>query len=159
MSNEVATQWHVRWMIRRDMPRVLEIEKHSFETAWTEEEFIRCLRQRNCIGMVAEQSDGDAVGYMVYELHKHRLHLLNLAVHKDYRSRGVGYSMISKLQGKLSYQRRNRILLEVSERNLAGQLWFKRQGFRAISVLRDFYDDSDQDAYLMQFRGRFNHED
>jgi len=109
--------------------------------------------------MVAEQSDGDAVGYMVYELHKHRLHLLNLAVHKDYRSRGVGYSMISKLQGKLSYQRRNRILLEVSERNLAGQLWFKRQGFRAISVLRDFYDDSDQDAYLMQFRGRFNHED
>ena len=25
-------------------------------------------------------------------------------------------------------------------------------GFRAISVLRDFYDDTTEDAYLMQYR-------
>ena len=43
---------HIRWMIRRDMPGVLEIEKLSFEYPWTEEDFIRCLRRRNCIGMV-----------------------------------------------------------------------------------------------------------
>ena len=45
---------HIRWMIRRDMPEVLQIERTSFEYPWSEEDFIRCLRQRNCIGMVAE---------------------------------------------------------------------------------------------------------
>jgi len=43
---------HIRWMIRRDMPEVLDIESGSFEFPWSEEDFIRCLRQRNCIGMV-----------------------------------------------------------------------------------------------------------
>ena len=27
-------------------------------------------------------------------------------------------------------------------------------GFRAVSVLRDFYDDTTEDAYLMQYRYR-----
>ncbi len=58
---------------------------------------------------------------------------------------------IQKLISKLSHQRRNRILLEVRETNLAAQLFFRDAGFRAISVLRDFYDDTTEDAYLMQF--------
>jgi len=41
---------HIRWMIRRDMPEILEIERQSFEFPWCEEDFVRCLRQRNCIG-------------------------------------------------------------------------------------------------------------
>ncbi|MEM1305855.1 MAG: ribosomal-protein-alanine N-acetyltransferase RimI, partial [Planctomycetota bacterium] len=48
---------HIRWMIRRDMQEVLGIEQESFEFPWLEEDFIRCLRQRNCIGMVAEQGE------------------------------------------------------------------------------------------------------
>ena len=59
--------------------------------------------------------------------------------------------MIDKLVGKLSSQRRTRITLEVRETNLAAQLFFRASGFRATSVLRDFYDDSPEDAYLMQY--------
>ena len=35
---------HIRWMIRRDMTDVLQIESQAFEFPWTEEDFIRCLR-------------------------------------------------------------------------------------------------------------------
>ena len=45
---------HVRWMIRRDMPEALNAEQEAFEFPWSEEDFTRCLRQRNCIGMVAD---------------------------------------------------------------------------------------------------------
>lgn len=145
--------FHVRWMIRRDMQEVLAIEAESFEFPWSEEEFIRCLRQRNCIGMVAELND-QIVGYMIYELHKNRLHVLNFAVDAAGRRQGVGAKMIAKLIGKLSPQRRSRILLEVRETNLAAQLFFRSQGFRAVSVLRDFYDDTTEDAYVMQYRYR-----
>jgi len=144
---------HIRWMIRRDMADALEIETDGFEFPWSEDDFIRCLRQRNCIGMVAEQEDR-VVGFMIYELHKTRLHLLNLAVSKDYRRRGVGAQMLAKLTAKLSTQRRTRILLEVRETNLPAQVFFRAQGFRAVSVLRDFYDDTTEDAYLMQYRYR-----
>jgi ribosomal-protein-alanine N-acetyltransferase len=140
-------------MIRRDMTEVLEIENQSFEFPWSEEDFIRCLRQRNCIGMVAEH-DEHVAGFMIYELHRNRLHMLNFAVASEFRRRGVGDQMVQKLIGKLSSQRRNKILLEVRETNLGAQLFFRRLGFRAVQVLRDFYDDTTEDAYLMQYRYR-----
>jgi len=142
---------HIRWMIRRDMPEVLETEKQSFEFPWLEEDFVRCLRQRNCIGMVAEHEDR-VVGFMVYELHKTRIHVLNFAVAAEYRRRGVGSQMLAKLIAKLSSQRRSRVMLEVRETNLSAQLFFRENGFRAVSVLRNFYEDTPEDAYLMQYR-------
>ncbi len=142
---------HIRWMIRRDMPEVLQTEQESFEFSWTEEDFLRCLRQRNCIGMVAEQGE-KVVGFMIYELHKNKLHILNFAVHPSFRRFGVGAQMVSKLISKLSSHRRTRITLEVRETNLGAQLFFQKQGFRALRVLRAFYEDSGEDAYLLQYR-------
>ena len=149
---------HIRWMIRRDMPEVLRIEDQSFEFPWSEEDFIRCLRQRNCIGMVAEY-DERVVGFMIYELHKNRLHVLNFGVNNEYRRLGAGRQMVDKLIGKLSHQRRSRILLEVRETNLEAQLFFRACDFRAITVLRDFYDDTTEDAYLMEYRYQAEQED
>ena len=142
---------HIRWMIRRDMPEVLQTEQESFEFSWTEEDFLRCLRQRNCIGMVAEQGE-KVVGFMIYELHKAKLHILNFAVHPEWRRQCVGSQMVAKLISKLSSHRRTRITLEVRETNLAGQVFFSKQGFRAMRVLRSFYEDSGEDAYLMEYR-------
>jgi ribosomal-protein-alanine N-acetyltransferase len=45
-------------------------------------------------------------------------------------------------------------MLEVRETNLAAQLFFKSMGFKAITVLHEFYEDTPEDAYLMQFRYR-----
>ena len=142
---------HIRWMIRRDMPEVLQTEQESFEYSWTEEDFLRCLRQRNCIGMVAEQGE-KVVGFMIYELHKNKLHILNFAVHPGCRRLGIGAQMVAKLISKLSSHRRTRITLEVRETNLGAQLFFRAQTFRAVRVLRGFYEDSGEDAFLMQYR-------
>lgn len=144
---------HTRWMIRRDMPEVMAIENASFQFPWAEEDFVRCLRQRNCIGMVAEFDQG-VIGFHVYEMHAKRLHILNFAVHPDYRRRGVGRQMLDKLASKLTFQRRNRVQLEVRETNLSAQLFFHSQGYLAISVVRDFYEDTPEDAYLFEFRVR-----
>ncbi len=141
---------HVRWMIRRDMPEVVAIEQEAFEFPWSEEEFTRCLRQRNCIGMVAEMADS-VVAFMIYELHRAKLHVLNFAVVRSHRRLGIGSRMMDKLIGKLTPDRRGRIVLEVRETNLPAQLFFRSLGFRATSVLKDFYEDSTEDAYLMQY--------
>lgn len=142
---------HIRWMIRRDMPEVLQIEQDSFDYSWTEEDFLRCLRQRNCIGMVAEAGER-VIGFMIYELHKSKLHILNFAVCPSCRRTGIGGQMIAKLIGKLSSHRRTKITLAVRESNLNAQLFFRAQDFKATKVLRNYYEDSGEDAYQMQFR-------
>jgi ribosomal-protein-alanine N-acetyltransferase len=149
-TSPAQTRVHIRWMIRRDMPEVLAIEHASFEYPWCEEEFLRVLRQRNCIGMVAEHAER-IVGFMIYELHRNKIHILDLATHADQRRRGVGRQMIAKLVGKLSNQRRNRISLYVRETNLPSQLFYRVVGFRAMEVVREHYPDSGEDAYLMQY--------
>ena len=141
---------HIRWMIRRDMPEVLQAEQLSFEYAWTEEDFLRCLRQRNCIGMVAEHGE-KVVGFMIYELHKNKLQVLDFATHPEFRRMGVGHQMLQKLVGKLSSHRRTRITLHVRETNLSAQLFYRIQGFRAMEVVCEHYPDTGEDAYLMNY--------
>ena len=146
MLTKQISEVDIRWMIRRDMPEVLAIENASFPIPWTEEEFIDCLKQRNCIGMVAERHERIA-GFMIYELLKSQLHVLNFAVNPTCRRQQIGSQMVDKLISKLSQQRRTEIVLEVRERNLAAQLFFKRCGFWSTGIIREYYDDTDEDAY------------
>lgn len=138
-------------MDREHMRRVLAIESKSFAKPWERENFIECLRQPNCTGTVAE-SDGHVVGYMVYELHRRSISLLNFAVHPDFRRQGVGELLFGKLTTKLSARRRNRIAFYVSERNLPGHLFFQQMGCVAIDVDRYFYHSSDEFAYRFIYR-------
>lgn len=143
--------YSIDWMKGADFPEVLDIEEQSFEYVWTEEDFRRCLRQRNCIGMVAKH-DKKVVGFLIYELHKAKLHILSLAVHSGWRRQGAGSEIVLFLIDKLSSHRRTRITLEVRETNLTAQLFFSKQGFRAIRVLRNFYEDTGEDGFLMEYR-------
>lgn len=139
---------NIRWCIRRDIFEVLEIEKQGFANPWSEDELLSCLRNRNCIAMVAEIGE-KVVGYMIYELEKTRLNLIKLAVHSGYRRRGVGSDMILKLIGKLSGHRRPILSVTLRETNLGAQLFFKRLGLKAIRVVKNHFDDSGEDAYEM----------
>ena len=139
----------IRWMIHADMEQIYEIENESFVYPWDEHTFHQCLRQRNTIGLSVEHREC-VIGFMIYETHKRHFRLTNFAVHPHYRRQGVGTQMIQKLIGKLS-QRRPNLVLEVSEMNLPGQLFFRELGFKAIKILHDFYNQPGIDAYQFQF--------
>lgn len=141
---------HIRYMIRRDMPDVLAIEHASSEHAWTEEQFLAVLRNRNVIGLVVEDRSARTVGFAIYELLKSRLHLHNLTVAPDRRGEGFGRAMVAKLLGKLVPHRRNRITLRVRETNLDAHLFLKATGFHATAVLRGHFDDTGEDAYAFR---------
>jgi len=143
-------QVHIRWMIRRDMPDVLAIESAQKSFPWSEDEFLKVLRRRNCIGMVAE-ADDRVVGYIIYELNKYKLSIVNFAVHPDFQRRGVATQMTAKLVGKLSTQRRTKILTTVRESNLNVQLFLRSIGFKAIEIIRELFDDTGEDGYIMVY--------
>lgn len=134
----VAGRVHVRWMIRRDIKLTQSIERAASPRPWTEAMFLHCLRQRNCIGMVAER-DERVIGYMLYELSQYSLHLLNFAVDPASHRKGVGGVMMAKLLGKLRTHRRYWIELVVGERNLTAQLFFRKYGFKARWTIADYF--------------------
>lgn len=149
------TGLHVRWLIRRDMEEILSISS-CVAHGWCEDEFLRVLRQRNCIGMVCEHNAGNdafpVIGFMVYELHKHHILVTNFAVNPDYLGRGVGRKMIEKLQGKLASHRRARLAFNARETNLELQTFLRHVGFRAMRLDRAAFDDTGEDSVRMEYR-------
>lgn len=136
-------------MRTHELPDVLDIERLCFDFAWDEEDFLCCLRQHNCIGLVAERYD-EIVGYMIYEIEKGRLRLLSIAVHPEHQRNNVGTQMINRLKDKLSQQRRRAIVVDVCEDNLEAHLFFRAVEFHAKRVLRDYWPDGG-DAYRFQY--------
>ena len=150
---------HIRWMIRRDMPEVLEIEAASFEFPWDEEEFVRHLRERNCIGMVAEVEPNpesiEVVAFMVYEIKPLVLDLLSFAVHPDFRRQGLGQQMMQKLISKVDspyHRKRHVIETHVRESNLPALKFFRSVGFRSAGIFPGFFDHTTDDAYRLRYQ-------
>ena len=142
---------HIRWMVRRDLDEALEIERQRSGRVWTREDFLSSVRRRNSVGVVAELQ-GRVVGFMIYELRKNRIRLLNLGTLSAVRCQTVGRQLIAKLIGKLRPGGRSRISCKVHERNLAAQLFFQKLKFFADDILRGDSPETQDDSYLMQYR-------
>ena len=54
------------------------------------------------------------------------------------------------VSGEQTVERSLRIPLEFT--NLPAQLFFRRQEFKATRVLRGYYEDSGEDAFVMEYR-------
>ena len=64
---ECKTCVYMRWMIRRDIPEVVQIENKSSDNPWSKEDFEKKLRNRYIIGIIAEHNEL-IVGFIIYEL-------------------------------------------------------------------------------------------
>lgn len=139
---KTVTKVQTRWAIHRDYPEMVGIEELCFDRPWTADEMRQKLAGRGTIGLVAEIRDR-VVGYMIYELGKRDLNVINIAVHPDYQRRGIGAQLLQRLTSKLELSRRTAVYSPVSEYNVNAQLFFQSQGFRAVETLRGFYDQMD----------------
>lgn len=136
-----------RFMILRDLAEALAIERANSDCPLSKDDFTRMMRQRNCIGMVVEIDD-HITGYMLYEQHRTRIHILAMAVDPRLTRRGIGTALINKLKSKLIDGRREGITVVTRETNLAAALFFKSQGFKAMIAPSYF---ADEDGYSFAF--------
>jgi ribosomal-protein-alanine N-acetyltransferase len=143
----IREQTEIRWLIRRDMKAVRAIESASYDFPWSESEWAANLKVRNTIARVIEL-DGQVVGYVVYQLHKDVIEILNLAVKPIERRSGHGRLMMETLKGTLSQSRRTKIEATLCEANLSGQLFLQSCGLRAVRVIREAWNECD--AYLFR---------
>jgi ribosomal-protein-alanine N-acetyltransferase len=141
----------IRWMETRDVPSVLEIENACFHDPWSESFIYEAVRSADRHGVVAEW-DGRVVGHLFYSVHKTHPHIDNIAVDPRYQRLGIGRCLIGWMVARLkSFGIRRKLTLTVTERNLDAQLFFRATGFHAIKVIRNYFQDPDQDGYVMTY--------
>jgi len=127
---------HIRWMIRKDMPTALQIDRESFEEPWHEEDFLLAVRARQCIPSVAVRDDERVVGFMVYEIHNAMIHMVRFAVPPAERRQGIGSMMVQNLLGKLPLAQRRRLLVSATDPCLFSQpSFYARQQLNAVAAL------------------------
>ena len=142
VGNEIA----LRWMNRSDMMDVLAIERMSYRKAWELKEFAAVIRDKAVIGRVVEVR-GTIQGYIIYELHRQKIEILNIAVAPDMRIQGLGSLMLQPLFQRVHHSPlKHCIEVFVADDNLGAHLFFKALTFWASGVHRCHLENG-QDAY------------
>lgn len=140
----------VRYIEPRDITEILEVERASFVHPWTKDDFVNCMKRNNTTGVVAE-INGVLMGFLIFEVFKRRIQLLNLAVRPRFRRMGIGSTMIGRVICALGNSTQKLVAAEVRESNLGVQLFLKSLGFRADQILPEYYSDTGEDGYQFEF--------
>lgn len=130
------------------MPRVLRIEQASFGSeAWPRQLFLELFDDCRELFLVGKLG-GRIAGYMVTCVTKRQAEIVSLAVHPDYRRRGVADALMRHTLRALSKAGVRRAELVVRTGNTAGAQLYRTLGFRRVRLLRRYYEDGG-DGVLM----------
>jgi len=136
-------------MAGSDLERVLQIERASFSSPWSRSMFMAELGPDPISFSFVLRTQGRTVGYICFWIVFDELHLLNLAVDPEYRSKGLGEDAIC---WALNFGRRRGIhtaCLEVRTSNHAALNLYKKTGFVPYGIRKDYYSDPQEDALLL----------
>jgi ribosomal-protein-alanine N-acetyltransferase len=135
-------------MKEEDIPSVVTIEKMSFSLPWSEISFTKELYKPRSIPKVAVLND-IVVGYMCIDYVMDEGHILNLAVHPDYRKMGIAASLVEEAIEELKLKACRFIYLEVRASNYAAKKLYKSFGFSVVGNRKNYYVAPVEDAVIM----------
>ncbi len=141
-------------MAETDIPAVLEIERASFTTPWSETSFFNELKKPGSLLKVAKK-DGKLVGYVCGSRIIDEGHILDIAVHPEYRRLKIASSLVSLMIERLRAEECRFIYLEVRASNVSAKKMYEKFGFEVIGTRKDYYVSPGEDAVIMvlKFRG------
>lgn len=88
------------------------------------------------------------VGYIAAELLVDHFDLLAIAVVKDFRNQNVATVLLNKLFNLCKELKIDDIFLEVRQNNLSAIALYEKSGFEKISIRKNYYIDTNEDAYI-----------
>ncbi len=90
------------------------------------------------------------VGFAGAMLIDHDADLLNIAVKKEFRGRGIGNKLLETLMQTGKQRGMNRMLLEVRESNHVARSLYLEHGFLQIAMRKNYYHNPTEDAVIME---------
>jgi len=94
-------------------------------------------------------ADGTVCGYIGFWIVFEELHLLNVAVHPDWRRRGIAAKLVTAVFETAIAKGVTRALLEVRVSNVAAQQLYFRFGFYVLARRDGYYTQPSEEAMIM----------
>jgi len=144
-------RFFIRRMRESDLAEVRTIETLSFSNPWSENTFRGEIQNTSVSfpAVVVEKPGDRVVGYIIYWHIREDVQVNNVAVHPDYRGRGIGEALMRHVIEKVRANGATFMILEVRSSNAAAIALYKKLAFEVLGTRNNYYTNPDEDALLM----------
>ena len=129
--------------------QVAELEKLCFSDPWSENSVSSELNNPLSLWLVAV--DGERVaGYVGSQSVMGESDMMNIAVHPDYRRRGLAEMLVAELVTALKNAGNTCLTLEVRASNAPAIALYEKTGFSQIGLRKNYYRNPREDALILR---------
>jgi [ribosomal protein S18]-alanine N-acetyltransferase len=147
-----------------DLARITEIERMSYSAPWSLKSFERELSLPFSKILVAETRPSDSAeesvrefasgaramaGFLCRWLVADECHVLNIAVHPEYRRQGVGFVLLNTTIAEAVAKQAACVTLEVRRANLPARQLYRKLKFEERRLRKHYYGPG-EDAIVME---------
>jgi ribosomal-protein-alanine N-acetyltransferase len=147
---EKATKYEIDYMRPEDLDEIVSIENVSFPSPWPRRIFEREIEALNPYKRVIRIS-GIVIAYIVTWTIHDEVHILNIAVHQDFRKIGLGEMLLRDCISLSKETGLKYAILEVRTSNIGAIKLYEKIGFRTMRLRKKYYSDNGEDAYVMMY--------
>ncbi|TYQ18033.1 UNVERIFIED_CONTAM: [SSU ribosomal protein S18P]-alanine acetyltransferase [Acetivibrio alkalicellulosi] len=142
-------QVNICYMDLEDIDDVIIIENLCFTIPWSRESFIQEISNSQLTRYICAKVNDKMIGYAGMWKICDEGHITNIAVHPEYRRKGIGNKLVKGLISIAQKENLYKITLEVRKSNNAAQDLYARHGFRVEGLRKKYYSDNGEDAIIM----------
>ena len=148
ITMENAPKFEIDIITPSDLDGIVAIENVSFPSPWPRRVFEREIKSDKSYKRVIRLS-GIVVAYIVTWTIYDEVHVLNVAVHPEFRQTGLGEKLMRDCLAESEENGLKYALLEVRISNEGAQKLYEKLGFKTIQIRPKYYSDTGEDAYVM----------
>ncbi len=137
-----------QYLMPSDLDDVQEIERLCFPTPWSRAAFLNEIHFEKSVFKTLKM-ETRLIGYGGFWIVLDEIHISNIAIHPTYQRQGFGRMLLAHLLEEAVARGASQASLEVRRLNMAAQKLYRGFGFRVVTVRKNYYADTREDALIM----------
>ena len=117
---------------------IVSIESGSSNYPWSKTQLKESIRNPNNLCYSAAD-EGDIIGYLIVMIVGKTADILNIGINPNNQRKGYGSLLMSYLNKELKNRLIEEVFLEVRESNKSAIFFYTYQGFKKISIRKNYY--------------------
>ena len=131
------------------VPQIAQLEKLCFSDPWSENSIGAELNSRLSDWLVVTEGE-QVVAYVGAQTVIDSSDMMNIAVHPDFRRRGIAEMLVAALEEQLRQRGSQMLLLEVRDSNAPAIALYEKLGFRQVGLRKNYYRNPKEDARILR---------